>query len=63
MMVWNPPRFSKAPIAWWEWPFLWLLPTRTVTDNELTLSYKMWMGKMYIMATEYSTAADGSSAP
>jgi hypothetical protein len=51
-------QFTATPIQWWEWLFLWLLPTKMVRDDEMTLHYKMWMGKMYILETFHTKLLD-----
>ena len=40
---------NRAIIKWWQYPFLWLLPTYTQVSEGFVFYFKYWQGKVFLM--------------
>lgn len=40
---------QHATLRWWMRPLLWFLPTRTLSDQNVTIHTKAWRGRLFIV--------------
>ena len=43
---------DRAIIKWWQYPFLWLLPTCIQCSEGYVFYFKYWQGKVFLMKIE-----------
>jgi len=43
---------DRAIIRWWQYPFLWLLPTYCQITEGYVFKYKVWNGAYYLIKYE-----------
>jgi len=49
------PPITPVRIRWWQWVWLWALPTRVSVDERVALLYKVWHGRVYVVAERRAT--------
>jgi len=43
---------DRSKIRWWQYPFLWLLPTKVQINEGYIFYWKTWQGAYFLMKVE-----------
>ena len=43
---------NRVKIKWYQYPFLWLLPTYTQVNEGYVFHFKYWQGRVFLMKVE-----------